>query len=199
MNHIFHNESNANISCLVTLLLLTDFFFLAFWQGQSARFQKLGLFTAHPIYANAPKSRIQNDQSKAFFVQGDLACPVTICRSFTLRPREPGPVTYTARRHRHTLPSAARSPGRSSLRGNAAALPPPGPQRAPQPRSLATGTQPPTLWGREPPGTQARQLGHAASAAMTATPGSAPRAKARGPLGWEESRLVCSSVRPPEE
>lgn len=111
----------------------------------------------------------------------------------------PDPVTYAARRHRHTLPSAARSPGRSSRRGNAAAPPPPGPPRAPRPPSRAASTQPPTLRGREPPGTQARQLGRAACAAMTATRGSTPRAKARGPPGWEESRPVRSSVRAPGE
>lgn len=72
---------------------------MAFWQGWSARFQKSSLFSAHPIYANVSKSGIKNGQSKAFFVQVDLACPVTICRSFTLRPEEPGP--------RHVLGASA--------------------------------------------------------------------------------------------
>lgn len=113
----------------------------------------------------------------------------TICRSFARGPEQPAPrhVRGAARRHRHTLPGAARSP-RAALRGTAAAATPPPPlppaacrpcRRRPRPRSLAAGVRPPTLRGRERPGTQARQLGRAASAAMTASRGSAPRAKAR--------------------
>lgn len=52
------------------------------------------------------------------------------------------------------------------------------------------------LRGLQPPGTQARQLGRAASAAMTATRGNVPRAKARGPPG-SEREPPRPSVRPP--
>lgn len=161
-------------------------FFFFFWPSGKVRVPgfKNRLLTPNQIYTNASKSGIWNDQLEEFFVQVHSPCAVTICRSFPLGPEAPDPVTYAARRHRHTLPGAARRPGRSSLRGNAAAPPPPGPPRGPRYRA---GRRRPATYpaGPEPPGTQARLRGRAASAAMTATRGSTPRAQAHGPQGCE--------------
>ena len=162
-------------------------------------FKNRGLFTAYQLYASASKSGIKNDQAKEFVVRADLACPVTIRQSFTLRPEEPRTPSRTRRVGTGT-PSRARHGAQRGPR-SAATPPPRRPQARRGPTAPERGREPPTptLRGPEPPGTQARQLGRAASAAMTATRGSAPRAKARGPPGWEESRPVRPSVCPPGE
>lgn len=103
-------------------------FFWPFGKVKNASFQKSSLFTAYQIYTNASKSGIKNDQLKECFVQVNLAWPVTICRSFTLRPAEPRTPSRT-RRVGTGAPSPARHGARDGPRS--AAVPPP---RRPQAR-----------------------------------------------------------------
>lgn len=79
--------------------------------------------TAYQIYAKASESGIKNDQAKEFVVRADLACPVTICQSFTLRPEEPRTPSRTRRVGTGT-PSRARHGAQRGPRS--AAMPPPG-------------------------------------------------------------------------
>lgn len=162
-------------------------------------FKNWSLFTAHPIYANASKSGIKNDQSKAFFAQVALACPVTICRSFTLRPEEPGA------RHVHGASAPAHPPQRGNqprtVRAPRQCRRPAAPGPTAGPAATEPGHGDPATY---PAGSRApRNSGEAARARRLrghdGDPGKRPARQGPRSSGQGESRPVRSSVRPPAE